>query len=479
MASSRSSAALLGALLAAHTSARAGGFATGKYAGEHGHPATDNPSAIYYNPAGLALGHGTRVLLEGLFAWRVSSYDRPVGAIDHPLAQGEEATGTPADAIDGNSGEATLSDLLVSPFLGVVSDLGVEHLGLGLAVFAPFGGQASWDKTSRFESNLTYPGLVDGPQRWSTIEGELREIYFAAGGAYTLPGDVSIGLAANLIRQNVETLRARTATGTDDIAGPDGNVIEGRSLIDVSGWTFSLALGAVWQPVAALRIGASYQSQPGFGETSQSGELENKFGSSAPDVTQIDFLQSLPDVYRLGASFQATPDLELRLSGDYQRWSVFDKQCLVDSEAADANCSLNPDGSTTADARGVIVSIPRDWHDTFGVHGGASYWVLPELELDGGLAFDSSAVPDKTMDVSLPDMNKVTATAGVGYVVSPSLLLSATLNNVYYFRREVAPRERDAMGEPIGYAEPSRVPDGAGVYKQNVVFMNLGAEYRF
>ena len=47
------SAAFL-APLALTASAQASGFGTARFGGEHGHPTTDNPTAIYYNPAGLA-----------------------------------------------------------------------------------------------------------------------------------------------------------------------------------------------------------------------------------------------------------------------------------------------------------------------------------------------------------------------------------------------------------------------------------------
>ena len=34
-----------------------------------------------------------------------------------------------------------------------------------------------------------------------------------------------------------------------------------------------------------------------------------------------------------------------------------------------------------AGGRSVVVNIRRQWQDTFGLRGGASYWVRPELEL--------------------------------------------------------------------------------------------------
>jgi long-chain fatty acid transport protein len=454
---------------------RAGGFTTARFGGENATPTADQPTAIYYNPAALALGSGTRIYAEGLLAWRTASYTRPSGAIDNPLAEGDLGAGTPPDGVAANAGKATLANFIASPFLGVASDVGVPNLGVGLAMYVPFGGQSSWDENEDFEGDARFPGAVDGVQRWSTIEGELRAIYVSAAGAYRLPAaKLAFGASLSFVRQEIDTIRARTAQGTDDLVAGDTQV-EGRSVIDVKGNSVAAALGVVWQPLETLWIGASYQSQPGFGETAQSGTLTNKFGSGATAVTDVEVLQTLPDVIRLGGRWRARPDVEVRLSFDWQRWGVFDNQCLINAGAADASCDLMDDGSLGPDARGVTVNLPRHWKDTYGVRGGGSFWVLPELELAGGLSFDTEAAPARYIDPSLMDMNKLIAHAGARYaLLDDQLSLNLTLNNVFYFSREIEPRTSDA-----GFAPPSRVPDFAGTYELNVFYANLAAEYRF
>jgi long-chain fatty acid transport protein len=463
------------ALVLLAPTARAGGFSVARFGGEAATPTADQPTAVYFNPAALALGHGTRVYLEGLFAWRTASYDRPAGAIDHPLEEGDRSAGTPPDGVAANTGEASLSNLLASPFLGVASDLGVDGLGVGLAFFAPFGGQSRWGEDDDLAGSARFPGAVDGSQRWSTIEGELRELYLSAAAGYRLPGPARISLGASLsfVRQRISTVRARTAEGTDDLVAGDA-LIEGRSLFDVSGNTFAAGLGVLWQPLDALWIGASYQSQPGFGETRQAGTVTNKFGAEGEATTATELLQTLPDVTRLGLRWLARPDLELRLTFELQRWSVFENQCLVAADVAGARCDLEADGSQGPDAVGVIINIPRHWRDSYGVRGGASYRLAPALELLGGLTFDTAAVPLRYLDPSLMDATKLAATAGVRYgLLADRLALTFTLNNVFYRERELAPR-----GSSTGFEPPSRVPDNAGTYRLNVLFAGLAAEYR-
>jgi len=464
---------------AAATPARAGGFLTAHFAGELGNVATDHPTAIYFNPAGLALGVGWRIYAEGLIAWRTVEYTRPEGAISN-VTDGKGAPGTPQGGVDTNAGKATLSNIAAAPFLGVVTDLGVPNLGVGVAFYAPFGGQASWDKDDDFADSEQYPGAEDGVQRWATIDGELRSLYLTVAGAYRLPGPrLAFGAGVNFTESNIFTVRARTPQGTDDVIGAAGEVAEGRSMIDTSGFAVAASLGVNWEPMDGLWIAASYQSQPGFGNSTQSGTLTNKFGNGTVLEEQIRLEQELPDIYRVGARYRPTPQVELRVSGDLQRWSVFEHQCLLDNSVSDAaKCELNKDGSYGPDQvrEDIIVNIPREWKDTFGVRAGASYWLTPDLELDGGVHYDSSAVPDKTIDASLLDQDKIFVRAGVRWSALPDqLLLALTVNNVFYFERTVAPREDG----DIGTVAPSTVPDGAGKYTSNVLFFNLGAEYRF
>jgi long-chain fatty acid transport protein len=123
----------------------------------------------------------------------------------------------------------------------------------------------------------------------------------------------------------------------------------------------------------------------------------------------------------------------------------------------------------------VLLVIPRNWNDTFGVRAGASYWVKGDLEAFGGVAFDSNAVPDETLEPGLMDMNKIVSSAGLGMtMLDGALRLTGSFTNVLYFSRDVA--VRDPADIP---AQPSRSPDSAGKYTQSVNLLTMGAQYAF
>lgn len=451
--------------LGSPTSAHSGGFSTARFGGEHGHAAADHVTAIYYNPAGIALGEGTRIYVEGTLAYRTVDYNRAVGTIDNPGAA------TPDEALDANSGPSHLANILASPFVGIVTDAGVKGLGLGLALYAPFGGQAEWDKNDAYADDPDYPGAVDGPQRWSAIEGHQRTVYITLGAAWSSPKkSVAFGAGLNFISSDLALVRARNATGTDDLVNPDGSVAEGRSLLEAKDLTVGLGLGAMWAPSPKIRVGIGYQSMPGFGDMTLEGTLTNKFGANPQTEVDVVLLQRMPDVLRASLEVDVSAKMVLRLAADWQRWSKYANQCLLPAEETNQRCTFRPDGSIDAAAGGssqVIVNLPRDWNDTQSYKVGAGYHASDKLEVGGSVTYDTNAVPDEAMDPSLFDMNKVILQLGGELGIGSKLSLSAHLGQVIYFKRETEARAVDPEA-------PSRNPDMAGSYSSSVTYLLIG-----
>ncbi len=467
-------AAVLGLGLLVPARSEAAGFLVARFGGERGNPMTDNPTALYYNPAGIAFSVGTNVFVEGLFALRTFSYDRPSSAIDRP----NMTPGTP-DVV-ANSGKASLSNLLASPFAGVTSDLGVPNLAVGLSVSVPFGGSQAWDKNNAYANNLQYPGAVDGVQRWWDIEGLIQALYVTVGGAYKLPGNVSIGVALNVIQAKTDDMRAANADGTDDLVGPGGVISEGRALIDSSTITFSIAAGVAWEPTPDWRIGVSYQGQPGFGTVTEEGTLEKKLGATGVSKNDIEQKYGLPDVVRAGVMWKATKQIELRLWGSFERWSAFKQQCILDKSVATRSCDFGAKMTTTNP--GVINNIPRDWQDSGSLRISGSYFVKPEIELQLGFGWDGDAIPDKSLELSLPNMRNVNGTLGAVFrnLVAQHTLVQLTYSMFISPTRTIAPRGRTSDGiTDSPYEFPSRVPDSAGDYSEFTNVLQVAVGYTF
>ena len=437
--------------------ARAAGFAAARFGGEHGQVVTTNPTALYYNPAGIGFSEGTNLFADGTLALRSMIWQHPVSSNDVPDPMGAEGQG---------SGKATLFNVFGGPMLGATTKVG--NLAFGASLSVPFGGRASWDKNERFANNTQFPLAVDGVQRWHGIEGALTFIYLTAGAAYRL-GPVAVGISGNFILSSVMSLQAKGFARQGE-ADPTN---EGRAHLDVSGTQGSFAVGGMVEAVAErLWLGGSYQAQPGLGPMVLSGTLTTTYlGSSAP--YPVKFHQALPDIVRLGARFRPIDTVELRVFGDFTRWSVLKTQCVV-LDQNNYPCVVNPDGSDASGKGAVMQNLRRRWNDTFAIRGGVSQWIKPEIELFGGIGFETAAVPDETLDPALGDANNVSAALGARFALLPSLFVAGSYTHIQFFNRDNTGRSE--LSQP---SFPTARPDGGGRYAQWIGLFNANVQWQF
>ena len=465
--------------------AQASGLAAARFGGEHGHPTTDNPTAIYYNPAGIALKPGTRIMLDANLAFRWASYQRPEDAVSNP------GTGTPNDALSSNAGTAKLQNTLVSPFFGAHSDFGTKIFSAGAAVYFPFGGQAVWGQNSAYANSDKYPGAHDGVQRWYTIDGKIRSMYLTGAVAFNIPRiGLSIGISGSAIKSEADTIRARNADGSDDLVEAKGTLKEGRSWLKASGWQGGFGIGVIWNWQQRLWIGGSYTSQPNVvGGMTLKGRLYNAFRNTDPVGSDAELTQTFPDIIRLGFRVRPSDKWELRLFADYTRWSVFDKQCVLNAANPDRKCSytgadtalsdpenfgadVDKDGDTTA--VGVTQHLPRFWEDAGGGRLRGSYWFVPQLEAYAGVGFDSSAVRPQTLDAALMDMNKMSFSVGARWQIVRNFAMALTLSDIAYFK--VDTKGKNVLNK---FKPPTKQADANGIYKQNILLANLYLDVAF
>ncbi len=431
--------------------ALASGFAVSRFAGEHGHPTTENATAAYFNPAALSLSEKTHLFLDLNVAYRRLTYDRSAQPSDVPA---------PADAPDANVGRALLSNWLFGPTLAASTRTG--DFAFGLIACVPFGAPVSFEQREEYADHPRWPGPVDGVSRWHSIDGIFVTGQLSAAVAYRLPAPrLSFGLQLGLMHSVLHDVRAR-ANGTNNVEE------EGRSLIEASGTAFEFGAGATWEALPrALWLGLSYQSRPNVaGGMKLEGEVHNLLGTETR--ADVDVHYDLPDTIRAGARYRPRADVELRLFGDYTRWSAFDHQCIVNSGRS---CTLAADGSQP-DGGAVLQNLRREWHDAVGVRAGFSHFTRDRLEFFSGLGFESSAVPDATFEAGLPDFAALSFALGARQGFTDWLAVAASYTQFVY-----APR--DVQGELASDPLPTRQPDASGTYRQFVGVLNVNADCSF
>lgn len=440
------------AVAAAEPRAHASGFETARFGGEQGSVVTTNPTALYYNPAGIGFSEGTHIFLDGNLALRNMTWTHALAPTDPPDPPGGEGA---------NAGTAHLFNVFGGPALGVTTRLGSFAIGAGL--FVPFGGRESWDTNSRFV-NSAFPLAAAGVQRWHVIDGALTYIYGSVGAAYRI-GPLSVGVAGNLVLSSVSFSQAKNPTG----AGMPDTAREGRVNLDVSGTTGSFGAGAMLEAVPEhLWLAASYQSQPGVGPQTLDGTL----GITSPSVNtkyDVTFTQALPDIVRAGVRWSPVGVLELRLFGEYTRWSVNRTQCVA---LKGHPCAVFPDGSDASGA--TVANYRRNWNDTYGVRAGVSYWVRPDIEAFAGTGFETAATPDATLEPSLADADNVELALGARVRLARWLYLAASYTQLQYFDRDNTGKSTLADA-PV----PTQQQDGGGRYTQWVGVFDLNTEMVF
>ena len=447
-------ALLLAAMLAPRT-ASASGYSVARFGGEHGHPTTTNATAIYYNPAGIGMSEGIHAFVDVSAAWRRVTWEHSAAPTDDTSVDG------------ANTGRAKMFNVLASPMLGVTGKFGDFAVGAGFST--PFGGQSTLDTNDKFDGDTAHPGPVDGIQRWYAISGKIQSSFITLAAAYEFPdAHLSVGLSGNLILSKIETLRAKTILSDNNPSASS----EGRSYLDVSGVDFSMGAGVMWEAMPdQLWIGASYQSRPNFsGMKPLEGTLTTRLPLVPESVADVELDSDLPDVYRLGFRFRPEQDIELRLFGDYTRWSVLKRHCVY-LKGTGCNFENEATGRTTNE---VQINQPRDWKDTFGVRAGASVWMTKATEVYAGAGFSSNAVPEDTLEPALPDWDGVSLSAGGRFEIVDDVHLDTSYTQLIYF-----PRDNTGKSELPQLEALSKGPDTGGVYKQMVGVLNVNVDVAF
>lgn len=431
--------------LATPAPAVASGFAAAEFGGEHGNVVTTNPTALYFNPAGIAFADGTRLYVSGVLALRRASWTHTQAASEAPGPPGAEGADT---------GQARFSNLLGAPALAATTWIG--RLALGGAFYVPFGGRVHWDPNSRFANDPNFPLAADGVQRWHIIEGAVTSLYFTVGAALRL-GPVALGVTGNLVRSSV-SIRQAKSFNPQQVVDP---LNEGRIGIDVAGTHASFGLGAMVEAVRErLWVGASYQAQPGLGAITLDGTLSTSMGTAVAAPRPVTYTHALPDIVRAG--LRARPrwgrrPIELRVFGDLTRWSRLQSQCV---SVQGQPCAVFSDGTDATPGGTTIQNIRRRWQDTYGAYVGASFWPSDAVELFAGAGFATAATPDATLDPMMPDARNIRLAAGSRFAIPGGFHITAGLTTVQYAARDNTGRSMLTDAEL-----PTRRPDGGGKYE--------------
>ncbi len=222
-----------------------------------------DPSAVYYNPSGLAAQSGSEV--GGAFVI------------------------SPSDSYQGAGGRVDAKgDTFVLPHLFASVPVGGWVLGLG--VFEPFGLQTEWPDNSGFRNLAT--------------SNKLTVTTGALSLAKAITPSLSVGASFEVDRLHVDL--------SQGIGFSPGDLLNYNASNSAESWN----AGLMWSPAPSQHFGIMYESRVNF---HLNGTLtEYPYGVDEPGSGSWVF----PDHLSFGYSFRPTPDWNLEVDADWTHWSL-------------------------------------------------------------------------------------------------------------------------------------------------------------
>jgi len=314
--------------------------------------APDDPTAIFYNPAGLARLEGQQVTLDL--------------TVINPYT---EFSGVAPDPGYGVS-EKLADPIFFLPQVYFTKRFN-EEFAAGLGFYTPYGLSVEWADPENFSG-----------RRISTFT-DLKTYFVSPTVAYTPFEGVSVGLGVNLVWSHVELNRYVV----EKIPNPADL---GKVAITGSGdLAFSVNVGALVNVTDNSTLGFSYKSKTDLTLTGDADFTTIVENAPIPADGPVETAMPLPSLFSIGVASQVHEKLLVEFNYNRIQWSAFEKLELTFPEAPEAD-----------------ETIREEYENTTQYRFGAEFQASPELALRGGFVIDESPQPTGGVGPVLPDANR-------------------------------------------------------------------------
>lgn len=214
-------------------------------------PVDGDSTALYWNPAAMALSTTSRVDLVANFEVLEASYQR---------------FGTDTAQTHRPFPKVSLVSVRPEPDLGVVLDkLWHQRLRIGFNFTVPAAAGAAWPRI------VTQGGeRVLGPTRYHVTDALIFTVYATLGASLVVHSTLSLGLAVNVAIERVDVhkdvdfanqpaLRDNLAC-TANVTGCESPALSSPIHLAGTGVSAGASVGLLWAPLPQLHIGAAYTS---------------------------------------------------------------------------------------------------------------------------------------------------------------------------------------------------------------------------
>jgi long-chain fatty acid transport protein len=346
-----------------------GAAAMGKgnaFAGE-----ANDPSAIFYNPAGITQLPGTQVMIGTAIVYLDSTFR------------------------SSTTGESTqLQDQFpILPHLYITHRFQKwdERLSVGLGVYTPFGL------------------LIDWPDNWQgrfdSINAKFRATVINPTIAYQVTPDLSVAAGfryANVSAEFQQKFNVGNGESKARLFEANANPI---------GWNVGLLYHI---PTIATSIGVQFRSEL---QAKLNGSAEFSGPASALFAnTSVHSNFTMPPQLVVGVSTKIIPRWTFNADVEWEGWRTLGTIPLhftTTSQSPLNQQMLDQAGCTNQQA--APQAGCRLWKNSYVFRVGAEYAATDRLALRGGYFYSQSPIPDNTFDPNIPESNLHALTTGLGY----------------------------------------------------------------
>ncbi|MCI0431657.1 MAG: outer membrane protein transport protein [Rhodospirillales bacterium] len=355
------------------------------FAGQNAY--TQDPSVMFFNPAGISALDGTRASAVANFIFPKNEFD--------------DDGSTSAVLLGTNEGGDAGENALV-PNLYAMTSLGDFRFGIGVNV--PFGLKTEYDD--------------DWIGRYAAITSSLKTVNVNPVVSYQVVPWLSLGVGAQIQRADARLTNAANF-------GPLG---DGEVEMQADDIGFGFTAGALITPMPGTQIGIGFRSSvshtlegdievhvPVFGTSTASGSAD----LDTPETVGLSLYQRISDRLSLVGTVEWT------------NWSRFD-ELRVEFDTPGM-----PDDVTE-----------ENWEDTFFFALGANYQLSKSLLVRGGVAYDQTPVRDEFRTARLPDEDRYWIALGGTYALTDMLTIDVGYAHVFV-RDSSIEEDFDAVPGPI------------------------------
>jgi len=329
----------------------------------------DDPSAIYFNPAGLTQLEGSNLML----------------GVTYVRENGAEFTGsTPL------TGGATVSETQKSlnfyiPNAYYTHTNKSGGIAFGVGIFAPFGlGQEYQNPNTSIFRN-------------QTTKIELQTIVINPTIAFDINEYISVGAGIDYMYGKV--IKKSTPVIPPASGGPGQFYTDLDGTGDAWGYNFGILL----KPTKSLKVGFNYRSNFNLNVDDADFTASNQVGSLPPvfpmGSTKASGTLGIPATAAIGVAY-TYGRLTVEADADWTFWHSYNELRIINKS--------NPFYSSTA---------VKNWEDVCAFRMGAEYRVTDPVALRAGFVYDPTPAPADTLGPELPDATRLNYMLGVGFKV--------------------------------------------------------------